>query len=110
MVYCHNCGTKNDDDAEFCSKCGEPLKDVSDYEGRSRPRHHDDRYSRQREECFGLPHGNIIAPLIFGIILILVGLSSIYGFEVWRVLWPSIIIIVGILIVIGAIYSTRKGR
>ncbi len=33
MVYCHNCGTKNDDDAEFCSKCGEPLKDVSDYEG-----------------------------------------------------------------------------
>ena len=43
MVYCHNCGTKNEDDAEFCSKCGEPLRDVTDYDRRRR-HHRDDRY------------------------------------------------------------------
>ncbi|BDZ68926.1 zinc-ribbon domain-containing protein [Methanobacterium ferruginis] len=110
MVYCHNCGTKNDDDAEFCSKCGEPLKDLRDYGGKRRPRHYDDRYYRQRNECFGLPHGNIIGPLIVGVILILLGLSSFYGFEVWSILWPALIIIIGLLIVIGAIYRTQRGR
>ena len=25
MVYCSKCGKKNEDDAEFCSKCGAPL-------------------------------------------------------------------------------------
>ena len=28
MVYCWKCGTKNDDDAEFCKKCGSNLKDT----------------------------------------------------------------------------------
>ncbi len=67
-----------------------------------------DHRKRQRDECFGLPHGNIIGPVIIGIILILVGLSSIYGFEIWRYLWPALIVIIGILIIAGAIYSTRR--
>ena len=25
MVYCQKCGTKNDDDAEFCKKCATSL-------------------------------------------------------------------------------------
>ena len=25
MVYCTKCGNKNDDDAEFCNKCGAAL-------------------------------------------------------------------------------------
>jgi uncharacterized membrane protein YvbJ len=105
MVYCHNCGTKNDDDAEFCSKCGTTLKEQDEYT--ERRRHRNDHY-RQRTECFGLPHGNIIGPLIGGIILILIGLSSIYGWGFWNYLWPAIVIIVGILIIIAAIYGTRK--
>ena len=28
MVYCWKCGTKNDDDAEFCKKCGSNLNDT----------------------------------------------------------------------------------
>lgn len=27
MTYCYNCGKKNDDDADFCSKCGTRLDD-----------------------------------------------------------------------------------
>lgn len=109
MVYCHNCGTENDDDAEFCSKCGEPLKEVS-YEGRRR-RRHDERYYRERQECFGLPHGNIIGPLIAGVILILIGIASFTGFQnIWTYIWPAIIIIVGLLIIVGAFYGTRRRR
>ena len=25
MPYCHKCGTKNDDDAQYCTKCGNYL-------------------------------------------------------------------------------------
>jgi uncharacterized membrane protein YvbJ len=27
MVDCHNCGMKNDEDANFCKKCGANLND-----------------------------------------------------------------------------------
>ena len=30
MVYCQKCGTKNDDDAEFCKKCGQALTSLED--------------------------------------------------------------------------------
>jgi ribosomal protein L40E len=30
MVYCHECGTKNDEEAEYCSKCGALLKNSDD--------------------------------------------------------------------------------
>ena len=102
MVYCHNCGTKNEDDAEFCSKCGTPLKEGVD------KRSWDKSHKRQRDECFGLPHGNIIGPLIIGVILILAGISAIYGFEFWQYLWPALIVLVGILIIAGAIYKARS--
>lgn len=115
MVYCHNCGTKNEDDAEYCSKCGEPLKDVRDYEERRhyrRDRHREKEacFGNGHDECFGLPHGNIIGPLIVGVILILIGLSTFYGFDIWNYLGPIIIVIIGILIVVGAIYGTQKRR
>lgn len=102
MVYCDECGKQNEDDAEYCSKCGNPLK-----KDNNRRRSRDYRH-RQRQECFGLPYGNIIVPVIIGVILILLGLSSVYGFKFWSYLWPAIIIIVGILIITGAIYSTRN--
>jgi uncharacterized membrane protein YvbJ len=102
MVYCHNCGTKNEDDDEYCSKCGEPLNE--DVERRYRPEHR----QRQRDECFGLPQGNIIVPLIIGVILILSGLSSFYGFQFWQYLWPALIVLIGLLIIAGAINRARR--
>lgn len=102
MAYCHKCGTKNEDDAEYCSKCGTPLKEGDDNYDR---RHGRREYARQRNECFGLPHGGLIVGLIVGVLLILFGLSSIYGFAIWNYIWPIVIIIVGILILAGAIYN-----
>ncbi len=63
---------------------------------------------RQRCECFGLPYGNLIGPLIAGIILIMVGLSAFIGWDIWNYLWAVIIIIIGLLIILGAIYSRKR--
>jgi uncharacterized integral membrane protein len=99
VVYCTNCGTKNDDDATVCVKCGQPLKG-------SQPMK---QYRRRKEdECFGLPHGGAIVGLIIGIIIILWGISSIADIDFGSYFWPFIIIIFGILIVGGAIYKFSR--
>jgi hypothetical protein len=64
-------------------------------------------------ECFGLPHGGMIAGLVFGIIIIVVGLGlflqqSGYIANFWSLFWPFIIIIFGILVLLGAIYGRRR--
>jgi len=96
MVYCTKCGTKNEEDAAVCVKCGAPLAAYPPWRRERRP--------RPEEECFGLPHGGAIAGLVIGIIIILAGLSSLLHIEVW----PFIIIIFGILIVLGALYRYSR--
>jgi len=96
MVYCTKCGTKNEEDAAVCVKCGASLVAYPPWRRARRP--------RPEEECFGLPHGGAIAGLVIGIIIILAGLSSLLHIEVW----PFIIIIFGILIVLGALYRYSR--
>ena len=98
MVYCTKCGTKNEEDAAVCVKCGTSLS--------TRPTGRHER-KRAEEECFGLPHGGAIAGLIIGIIIILVGVSWVTGFE-WEFFWPVVVIIFGILVVAGAVYGLRR--
>jgi tetrahydromethanopterin S-methyltransferase subunit E len=89
MVYCTYCGTRNDEGAQVCVKCGaSPKRD---------------------DECFGLPHGGAIVGLIFGAIIILYGLSSVFGWSIDFGSWA--IILFGLLIVAGAVYGlTRRNR
>ena len=59
-------------------------------------------------ECFGLPHGGAIAGIIFGLIIILFGLGNIFG---WNIdFGVFIMIIIGVLIVAGAIYGLSSRR
>jgi len=99
MVYCTNCGTKNEDDAKVCIKCGQPLVGTQPMR----------QYRRRREdECFGLPQGGAIVGLIIGVIIILWGISSIAEIDFGSYFWPIIIIIFGILMVAGAIYKYSR--
>lgn len=100
-MYCPKCGFKNQDEAEFCSNCGANLK-ISGSERRITRRQRED-------ECFGLPHGGAIVGLLFGIIIILWGLTQVpglfpEGFEFW---W-LIIIIFGVLIIAGSLYKSGR--
>ena len=108
MVYCSKCGTRNSDDAKVCSNCGAPLYTVGErYPGSER-----EHYRRVENECFGLPHGGMIAGLVFGVIIILVGISlfleTTYGIPFN--FWPLIIVIIGVLIIAGGIYSRSHRR
>lgn len=99
MVYCTKCGTKNEDDAEVCAKCNEPLV------GRQRVK----RERRRKEsECFGLPHSGSIAGLVIGLLIILWGVTSVLDIDL--PLWSFIIIIFGTLMVAGALYSMGRKR
>lgn len=98
MVYCTRCGTKNEEDAVMCVKCRASLVGHPPWRREHRP----------EEECFGLPHGGVIAGLVIGIAIILVGIASLLGIEFWNYLWPLIIIIIGVLITSGALYKYSR--
>jgi len=96
MVTCTKCGTENEENAKYCINCGAALGRMERTE------------TRPRDECFGLPRGGAIFGLFIGAIIILWGLTEIFG---WRVeLGTFAIIIIGILIVAGAIYGLTRRR
>jgi uncharacterized membrane protein YvbJ len=109
MVYCPKCGTKNEDTAEFCVKCGATLQ-TGTFASR--------RYERRRaeQECFGLPHGGAIVGVAIGLIILLWGIfmlaqqtgliNQTLNFNFWYI----IIIVIGILIVAGAVYRMTRPR
>jgi hypothetical protein len=110
MVYCSKCGTLNPDDANVCSKCGEPLHPAAGQEaygpqwGR---RHYRDEYCARRGSGWG--------GLFVGIIIIVVGLtlllSQIYGISInWSAGWAIIVISVGLWLIFLAFRRSRKYR
>ncbi len=107
MVYCAKCGTLNDDSAEFCVKCGASLR-TGTYESR--------RYERRRaeSECFGLPHGGAIVGLVIGLIVIIYGFLLLAQQENWITslpnLWFVIVIVIGVLLIAGALYRMNRPR
>ena len=119
MVNCVKCGTKNEEDAKYCTNCGADLKTSQEKGLEGRVEERAEEFGRRAEEwgeqfgkrvedeCFGLPHGGAIAGLIFGVIIILVGMSLVVGF-VWEFFWPAVIIIVGVLVITGALYSLGR--
>lgn len=97
MTYCTKCGAKNEDDAAVCVKCGASLTT-----GKYPTRRHERR--RYENECFGIPQGGRIVGLIIGLIIIIAGVSWLMGYQFWNIFWPLIVIIIGVLIVVGALY------
>lgn len=109
MVYCPKCGAKNEDDAKFCAICGASL-----YPERRTVRRHNECFGqrdRQQEECFGLPYGGAIAGIIFGLFIIIIGISVAFeGFNIGRVIGPLILVIIGLLIIAGVVYGRGRYR
>ena len=121
MVYCAKCGTQNDDDTAQCMKCGEPLgssqRRSRNWEEEIEVRAEEfgeraEKFGRRMEarhmddECFG-GRDRSTGPLVFGVIIILAGLSSLlsdtYSWARFDNLWPVIIIGIGLIVVYNAI-------
>lgn len=115
MVFCSNCGTKNEDIADYCVKCGSKLKvsmeksiekrieEGAEEFGRRAEEWGENFGKRAEQECFGLPHGGTIFGLLIGLIIIILGVTTLAGIDIE--FWPLIIIMFGLLIFGGAIYT-----
>lgn len=115
MVYCAKCGAKNEDDAEVCAKCGEPLYARKRVTTRKEDTCFGPREERRfEEECFGVPYGGAIIGIIFGIIILIFGvtwiISTSIGIEidVWKYIGPIFVILIGTLIIIGVGYRLSR--
>jgi uncharacterized membrane protein YvbJ len=120
MVYCTHCGTKNKDGANFCMKCGAKLTVSTETSLEKRIEEGAEEFGKRAEEwgkdfekhveteCFGLPHGGTIFGLIIGLIIILVGVTSLTGIDLH--FWPLAIIVFGLLVFGGALYTIISNR
>jgi len=107
MVYCQSCGQQNLDNAETCTRCGADL-----YPSRLKGKM--ERRSKETDECFGLPNGGAIGGLILGALILIYGVSWWLGYDLslfWSTtLGPFLVIVLGLLIVAGAIYGLSRGK
>ena len=112
MVYCQKCGIKNEDDASNCVNCGEPLNET-----RRVRRNWEDEIEARADEfggrmerigdrmgddmCFG-GRSRTTWPLVIGVFIILVGLSSLlentYSWARFDNIWPLFLIALGVMI------------
>lgn len=106
MKTCDACGYDNEDDADFCARCGAHLTDKT-----VKPKVHEedkDCYGSEEDECFGLPYGGAICGLILGVFIILWAIGPLFGLDIWTYFWPFIILVFGVLLIAGAIYTIRR--
>ena len=118
MVYCTKCGAENEEGASTCVSCGESLQASSvrrrDWEEELEVRAEEfgeraERWGRSMEqECFGLPEGNTIIGVLFGLAIILLGARQLFD---WNIdFGPYVAIVIGAIIIIGVLYNQSKGK
>ncbi|MEM2930500.1 MAG: zinc ribbon domain-containing protein [Thermoproteota archaeon] len=100
MVYCIKCGYKNADEATVCAQCGAQLYPP--------PPQQTKEYLKQEDECFGIPRFGQIIAIIFGVFLILMGVNLLLPAHYRIEFGPLFLILLGMLILLGAIYSRRR--
>jgi len=97
LVYCSKCGEENRDDAVVCKKCGASL-----YPSAYRDRRDD---WDVEDMCFG-GRNRTLWPILLGVFIILVGLSSLLerSYRWFRIgtIWPIFLIAIGLLFVYNA--------
>jgi hypothetical protein len=121
MVDCTKCGSRNPDEANYCINCGSDLEAPReggwekrlDKWGEDMEEWGEDFGKRMEEECFGLgrtPNVEMIIGIAFGFFLIIIGVALLSGQDILRWIGPSAAIIIGILIIIAAIYGKARRR
>lgn len=94
MPYCSKCGAELDKEATFCPKCGTAV-------GAKERVGPEPSYER-KEACFGPPGsgGGLWGAISFGVFII--GLAILWLLD-W--FWPGILLLIGLMIVIGALVA-----
>jgi LPXTG-motif cell wall-anchored protein len=110
LVTCQTCGTINEEEAQFCAKCGAALYATEKTRGTRT-----DCFGGPggpEDECFGLPYGGAICGIIVGFLIILWAIS--YFVPAFQIIGaytgPIFLGIIGVLLIAGAIYSISRRR
>jgi Flp pilus assembly protein TadB len=128
MSYCPKCGSKISEEMTFCPNCGASLKAVqpavaaqptapprgekAEKGEKQEKREKETRDQREKREK-GEKHEKrgqygFAGPLIGGLILIFFGLMLFISLTTsigWGILWAFFVVVIGIIIIIGAIYA-----
>ncbi len=126
MSYCPKCGNKVDETMTFCPRCGASLKGVpagelapappyrkKDEKSEKNEKNEKQEKNESREKQEKGEHG-FVGYLIGGLILITLGVFSIL--QISQTLpdsgqnWAIILLVIGIIIIIGAVYVATTAR
>ena len=127
MSYCPKCGNKVDDTMAFCPRCGTSLKGVPSGQAappaqpypRDEKREKNEKNEKQEKhesrEKQEKGERGFVGYLIGGLILITIGLFSVLQISNPGALggaqnWALMLLIIGIIIIIGAIYVAMTAR
>ena len=118
MVYCTKCGAQNEDEVAFCASCGASMNIIPqerrgweeelEYRAEDFGERAEQFGKRMEDECFGLPGGSSIIGILFGLAIIHLGARELFGWDID--FGPFAIIVVGVLILAGALYQMNKGK
>ena len=123
MSYCPKCGNKVDDAMVFCPRCGASLK--LETTARAPPPQYTQRNEKAEKQEKGEKNEKnepekhekgqygYLGWLIGGIIVIMIGVFSLlslqYHFDT-RIGWSVFLLIIGAIVIIGAIYIATQAR
>lgn len=112
MPYCPKCGAEVSEEINFCPKCGAvlgPLPPRVRREKEEKREKHEKREKSEKAEKYEKREHGYIGPLIGGLILIAAGLMAFLATisPMYARNWgPILLIAVGIIILVIAIYAT----
>lgn len=126
MSYCPKCGSKIDEGMSFCPKCGAPVNIAQgpaapgaptaptrrEYRRREKDEEKREKGEKHEKEEKGEKgekgEAGFLAPLVGGLVLVFLGVVWWLGlnqtFE-WRTLLALFLVMVGIVVIIAAIYG-----
>lgn len=125
MSYCPKCGNKVDETMAFCPRCGTALKGEAPSQAVPSPtyrRRRDEKSEKNEKQEKQEPEKGekqekgeygFVGWLIGGLILILVGFFSlmrISGYITSGTSWAVMLLLIGVVIIIAAIYLTSVAR
>jgi hypothetical protein len=124
MSYCPKCGNKVEENMTFCPRCGAPLKAEAPVQVAAAPRRGEkaekgekqEKHEKQEPEK-GEKHEKgeygFVGWLVGGLILVLIGffaLLRIGGYLASGLEWALLLLVIGVIVIIAAVYFTSMGR
>jgi predicted lipid-binding transport protein (Tim44 family) len=120
MPYCPKCGSKVDEEMSFCPKCGAALRveqpsvvaapqaPRAEKEEKHEKREKEEKQEKKEKTEKGEKREyGYLGPLIGGLILVVLGVMFYLAttMALGTVTWAFFIILIGIIIIVGAIYA-----